>query len=56
MIADVRPLVNAPLVIFSYANPILRMGLDAFVARARAAGRRRRSDPGCPAGGIGADP
>ena len=38
MIADVRPLVNAPLVIFSYANPILRMGLDAFVARARDAG------------------
>ena len=38
MIADVRPLVNAPLVIFSYANPILRMGLDAFVARAREAG------------------
>ena len=38
MIADVRPLVNAPLVIFSYANPILRMGLGAFVARARDAG------------------
>jgi tryptophan synthase alpha chain len=38
MIADVRPLVNAPLVVFSYANPILRMGLDAFVARAREAG------------------
>jgi tryptophan synthase alpha chain len=38
MIADVRPLVNAPMVIFSYANPILRMGLDTFVARAREAG------------------
>ena len=38
MVADVRPLVNAPMVIFSYANPILRMGLDTFVARAKEAG------------------
>ena len=38
MIADVRSLVNAPIVIFSYANPILRMGLDRFVARATTAG------------------
>ena len=38
LIADVRPLVNAPVVVFSYANPILRMGLEAFVARARDAG------------------
>jgi tryptophan synthase alpha chain len=38
MIADVRPLVNAPMVIFSYANPILRMGLETFVARAKEAG------------------
>lgn len=38
MLADVRKDIRAPIVIFSYANPILRMGLDAFVARARAAG------------------
>jgi len=38
MVADVRPLVNAPMVIFTYANPMLRMGLDAFVARAKEAG------------------
>ena len=38
MVSDVRSLVNAPIVIFSYANPILRMGLDEFVARARQAG------------------
>lgn len=38
MVSDVRPLVNAPIVIFSYANPILRMGLDEFVSRARQAG------------------
>lgn len=30
--------VSAPIVIFSYANPILRMGLDAFVGEAVAAG------------------
>lgn len=38
MVADVRPLVKAPIVIFSYANPILRMGLDEFVTRATRAG------------------
>jgi tryptophan synthase alpha chain len=38
MVADVRPLVNAPMVLFTYANPILRMGLDTFVARAKDAG------------------
>ncbi|HUE87201.1 MAG TPA: tryptophan synthase subunit alpha [Vicinamibacterales bacterium] len=38
MVSDVRALVNAPIVIFSYANPILRMGVDEFVSRARQAG------------------
>ena len=38
LIADVRGIINAPIVVFSYANPILRMGLDRFVARATAAG------------------
>lgn len=38
MLAANRDRVNAPVVIFSYANPILRMGLDKFVERARAAG------------------
>jgi tryptophan synthase alpha chain len=38
MVSDVRGLVNAPIVIFSYANPILRMGLGEFVSRARQAG------------------
>jgi tryptophan synthase alpha chain len=38
IVADVRSLVKAPIVIFSYANPILRLGLDEFVARARQAG------------------
>jgi tryptophan synthase alpha chain len=38
LVADVRGLINAPIVLFSYANPILRMGLDHFVDRASAAG------------------
>lgn len=38
MLAAVRPRVQAPIVIFSYANPILRMGLDDFTARAREVG------------------
>lgn len=38
MVASVRPRLQAPMVIFSYANPILRMGLDAFAARAAKAG------------------
>ena len=38
MLVRVRDQVDAPIVIFSYANPILRMGLDAFARRAREAG------------------
>ena len=38
LVAAVRSDIQAPIVIFSYANPVLRMGLDAFVDRAAAAG------------------
>lgn len=38
MIAGVRPQVTAPIVIFSYANPLLRMGVDTFARRAAQAG------------------
>jgi tryptophan synthase alpha chain len=38
MIATIRPEVAAPIVIFSYANPLLRMGLQTFADRAAAAG------------------
>ena len=38
----VRPTIRAPIVIFSYANPILRMGLDTFASR-----RARRAWTGC---------
>jgi tryptophan synthase alpha chain len=38
LIERVRPDVSAPIVVFSYANPLMRMGIDAFAARAAAAG------------------
>ncbi|MGH9176365.1 MAG: tryptophan synthase subunit alpha [Vicinamibacterales bacterium] len=38
LISDIRSLVNAPIVIFSYVNPILRMGLERFVEQAKTAG------------------
>ncbi len=38
MLQTLRPAISAPVVIFSYANPILRMGLDNFVKQATAAG------------------
>jgi tryptophan synthase alpha chain len=38
LLKGLRPEISAPVVIFSYANPILRMGLEAFVSDAVAAG------------------
>ena len=38
LVASVRPSINAPIVLFSYANPILRMGVDEFGDRAKKAG------------------
>lgn len=38
MIAKVRPKISAPIVIFSYANPLLRMGVEAFASAAAEAG------------------
>jgi tryptophan synthase alpha chain len=38
MLKTLRPSISAPIVIFSYANPILRMGLDNFVRDATLAG------------------
>jgi tryptophan synthase alpha chain len=38
LIEGVRARVSAPIVIFSYANPLLRMGIDGFARRAAAAG------------------
>jgi tryptophan synthase alpha chain len=38
LIAEVRPHIAAPIVVFSYANPILRLGVETFAARAAEAG------------------
>jgi tryptophan synthase alpha chain len=38
LIASVRRDVSTPIVVFSYANPLVRMGLDTFAERAAAAG------------------
>lgn len=38
MLKSIRTSISAPIVIFSYANPILRMGLEKFVMEAKAAG------------------
>jgi tryptophan synthase alpha chain len=38
LVEAVRSSVRAPIVAFSYANPLMRMGLEAFARRAAAAG------------------
>jgi tryptophan synthase alpha chain len=38
MITQTRDRITAPIVLFTYVNPIVRMGEDAFVAAASAAG------------------
>jgi tryptophan synthase alpha chain len=38
LLEQLRPELRAPVVIFSYANPILKLGAERFADRARAAG------------------
>jgi tryptophan synthase alpha chain len=38
LVADLRPDVRAPIVLFTYANPLVRMGFAAFARRAARAG------------------
>ena len=38
LLERLRPELHAPFVVFSYANPILRLGAERFADRARAAG------------------
>jgi tryptophan synthase alpha chain len=38
MIARIRPQLGAPIVVFSYANPMMRLGLDQFARQAADAG------------------
>jgi tryptophan synthase alpha chain len=38
LVAEVRPDLKAPMVLFTYANPVFRMGIETFGARATDAG------------------
>ncbi|MCC6162412.1 MAG: tryptophan synthase subunit alpha [Acidobacteria bacterium] len=38
LVADLRADVRAPLILFSYANPVVRYGVEAFAARATEVG------------------
>jgi tryptophan synthase alpha chain len=38
LVAAVRSSITAPLVLFTYVNPVMRLGVDAFVRRAADAG------------------
>lgn len=38
LVAQVRPDISAPIILFSYVNPILRLGVPAFARAAAAAG------------------
>ena len=38
LVAKIRATVKAPIVLFTYANPVLRMGVETFGDRARVAG------------------
>ena len=38
LIRQIRPTVDTPIVLFTYANPVLRMGIEAFADRAKQAG------------------
>jgi tryptophan synthase alpha chain len=38
LVAEVRPRLSTPVVLFTYANPIVRMGFETFADRASAAG------------------
>ena len=38
LVQTVRPAIQAPIVLFTYINPVLRMGIEKFIARAAHAG------------------
>ncbi|MGE5359678.1 MAG: tryptophan synthase subunit alpha [Bacteroidales bacterium] len=38
LVASIRPHLRAPVVLFTYANPAFRMGIEAFAARVAGAG------------------
>ena len=57
LVADVRSELKTPIVLFSYANPIARMGLEVFAERASGrSGRRAAAGRAHRGGGRGAGP
>jgi len=38
LVQTVRPAIQVPIVLFTYINPVLRMGIEKFIARAAQAG------------------
>lgn len=38
LVAEIRPSITASIVLFTYANPVVRMGLDTFARRSAEAG------------------
>jgi len=38
LIEEVRPMISCPIVVFTYANPVVAMGLDRFMKRAAEVG------------------
>ena len=48
MVAAVAPDLNAPLILFTYYNPILNRGIETFLAQIRAAGVRGLVIPDLP--------
>ena len=49
-----RPRIDTPIVLFTYANPVLRMDAETFARRRDGRRRRRRAGPRLPGRGGGA--
>ncbi len=51
LVKSLRAKTEVPLVLFSYYNPVLQMGLEKFARRGKGRGRRWRADHRCDARG-----
>jgi tryptophan synthase alpha chain len=47
MVSKVAPTLSAPLVLFTYYNPIIRRGMDKFCQQIKEAGAAGRIQDGC---------
>jgi hypothetical protein len=46
MVTKVGPTIKAPIVLFTYFNPIIRRGMDKFCAQIKAAGASGKGEGG----------